>query len=96
MDKTLVGIIAAIGAVAAVAPAQAEISSSELSRAMEASSYAELIRPIPNAVALLRVADDQQPVSEEAGVQLAQFHHHHHHHHHYRRHYHHHHHHHYY
>ena len=79
MDKTLVGLIVAMGAVAAVSPAQAAFSSSEYSTAIKASSYAELLRPIPNAAALLRVADAQEPDRIDEGVQLVQDHHHHHH-----------------
>ncbi len=94
MDKTVIGLVAAIGAFTAMAPAQAEVSAA-LNDAMQASTFGDLLRPIPNAAALLKIADEQQPVSSDRGVQLAQDYHHHHHHHHRRR-YHHHHHHHYY
>ena len=93
MDKTLLGLIAAIGAMTPLSAAQADVSSSEYSGVMEASSFAELLRPIPNAAAILKVADEQKTVSPDEGVQLAQDHHHHHHHRHRRRHHHHHHHH---
>ena len=94
MDKTLVGLVAAIGALATVSPVQAD-ASSRLSTAMEATSFRDLLRPIPNASALLEIADAQESVSPQEGVQLAQYdYYYHHHHHHHRRHYYHHHHHH--
>jgi len=92
MDKKLMGVLAAIGAVAPMSAAQAAVSPAEAAQAMSAGSYAELLRPIPNAASVLKVVDEQpSPPSGEA-VRVAQYHHHHHHHH--RRHYHHHHHHH--
>lgn len=96
MDKTLVGLIAAIGALTPLSAAKADVSPADFRSAMEATSYGELLRPIANAAAILKVADQQNTVSPDASVQLVQYHHHHHHHHHYRRHYHHHHHHHHY
>ena len=80
MDKTLVGLIAVVGAMTPLSVAHADVSSSELSQAMEATSFADLLQPIPNAAAILKVADEQSAVSEPEGVQLAQYHHHHHHH----------------
>jgi hypothetical protein len=47
---------------------------------LQANSYAELLEPIPNAAAVLKVVDEQAPA--DANIQLAQYHHHHHHHHH--------------
>ena len=104
MDKTLAGLIGAVSALAAVAPAQAApLNPPTLDSVMQANSYADLLKPIPNAAALLKVAA-ATPVAdtqEEAGepllqdVQYYDRHHHHHHHRHYVRHrYHHHHHHH--
>ncbi|MGH1571215.1 hypothetical protein ACRAWG_11645 [Methylobacterium sp. P31] len=66
---------------------------------MQVSSYADLVKPIPNAVELLKAADARAAEARDEGlIQKAQFyyHHHHHHHHHgyWRRFYHHHHHHH--
>lgn len=90
MEKKIAGLIGAIAALgtfdaasaAAVAPAPVELP--------KANSFAELLEPIPNAAALLRAVDENQPVpSAEDNVQLAQYYHHHHHHHHhaYRRYY---------
>ena len=45
-------------------------------------SYADLLEPIPNAVALLQTVDETAPAAATENVQLAQFYHHHHHHHH--------------
>jgi hypothetical protein len=62
---------------------------------LRANSFADLLDPIPNAAAVLRVVDESAPTSSaNENIQLAQYHHHHHHHH--RRRHHHHHHHHYY
>lgn len=111
MDKKIAGLLGAVAGLALVGSAQAAIApAASPSEALHASSYSDLLTPIPNAAALLR-ADDAaqaqaalQPDSEPAdGVQTAQYyrpfyHHHHHHHHHgyygYYRNYHHHHHHH--
>ena len=97
MDKTVAGLIGAVSALVAAGPSHAAASAPlTLHEAMAASSYADLLRPIPNAAALLQqsatddeaMTPDGQPV-----IQEVQFHHHHHHHHRrYRRHHHHHHH----
>jgi hypothetical protein len=86
------GAVATLGALgaaqAAPAPAQTDV--------LRANSYAELLQPIPNAVALLKTTDETgSSAPAEKNIQLARHHHHHHHHHHGRRHHHHHHHHHY-
>jgi hypothetical protein len=100
MDKTLAGVIGAVGALVATAPAQAATAAPlSMEAALQAGSYADLLQPIPNALALLKTeaAVQERPVAEEqAPVEEVQFfyHHHHHHHHHRRRHHHHHHHHH--
>jgi len=50
---------------------------------LQANSYAELLQPIPNAVATLQAIDEQAPPQATDGdVQVAQYYHHHHHHHH--------------
>ncbi len=97
MDKTLAGLLGAVGALVAVAPAAgaAPLGWS----ALQASSYADLFKPIPNAVAVLHAVDAGAGETAEGSalVQTVQYYHHHHHHHHrrfYRRRYHHHHHHH--
>jgi hypothetical protein len=84
MDKKISGLLGAVAALgtfgsaeAAPAPAPAD--------ALQASSYAELLEPIPNAGALLQAIDEQAPAKASENIQLAQYyydHHHHHHHHH--------------
>ena len=88
MDKKIVGLLGAISSVAAMTAVQAAPSpdTTELSTAR---SYAELLQPIPNAVALLeaaRAADAERAKTETGQDQSAQmvWHHHHHHHHHHR------------
>ena len=111
MDKTIAGLLGAMGALAAAVPANAGVAAPvKTTAAMRASSYADLLTPIPNALALLKASEAADTQAEllppalegEAPVQQAQIvlnlghrhHHHHHHHRYYRRHHHHHHHHH--
>lgn len=92
MDKKIVGLLGAVAGLALTGSAQAAISPAPSpSEALRASTYSDLLAPIPNAAALLKADDDaraQQPNPEPADdVQVAQFyrpfyHHHHHHHHH--------------
>lgn len=104
MDKTVIGLVAAIGAIAPLTSAQASTQAADLGAAMEVSSFADLLQPIPNALAILKASDEQETANPAEGVQVAQlvvhtYHHHHHHHvyvyrhhhHHYRYHHHHHH-----
>ncbi len=81
MDKKIAGILGAVAtlgsftaAEAGPAPAPADV--------LRASSYADLLEPIPNAVALLQAVDESTPAQTTENVQMAQYHHHHHHHHH--------------
>ncbi len=96
MDKTLAGLIGAVGALAAVAPAHAASNAgTALNEAMQANSYADLLKPIPNAVALRDVWEQSQAqAAAEPEVLRIQYYHHHHHRYYRRRFYHHHHHHH--
>ena len=99
MDKSVIGFVAAIGAATPFAAAQAAVVSPEdAHQALQASSVAELLRPVPNSVAILAALDSERKSDAESrpaeGVQLAWHHHHHHHHHWYHHHHHHHHHHH--
>jgi hypothetical protein len=97
MEKHVAGLIGAVSALVAAAPAQAATAQPvSVEAALQASSYADLLKPIPNALALLKTAaavPAAPPLapSGEAMIEPVQYHHHHHHH---RRHYHHHHHHH--
>jgi len=89
MEKTIVGIVGAVAGLATVGGAQAATPAvQELGSVPAAQSFAELLDPIPNALAALRAADAAAvtaPASDETGVQVAQLyigvgHHHHHHH----------------
>ena len=75
MDKkvaSLIGAISAVSAMGAMTPASAK----DAAEALTPQSYAELLQPIPNAVALLS-ADDLARGREDGNVQLARHHHHH-------------------
>jgi hypothetical protein len=91
MDKTVAGLIGAVTLLAAADPAQAAMpAQTGLAAAMQAESYADLLKPIPDAVALLKESDEAAAKAEllpaasegEATVQQAQYYYHHHHHHH--------------
>jgi hypothetical protein len=87
MDKKIAALLGAVAGLATLSSAQAATHSvPNPSEALQAASYADLLAPVPNAVALM-AADDaahaQKAGSEPLGdVQVAQHHHHHHHHHH--------------
>jgi hypothetical protein len=87
MDKKIAGLLGAVTALTSVNAAPAATPAApNPTETMRAASYADLLTPIPNAVALLDADDaarSQRPSTEGAGgVQVAQYHHHHHHHHH--------------
>ena len=106
MEKTTVGLLGVVAGLAAMGSAQAaNAAAPEPSHVLQAASYADLLAPIPDAVAVMRADDAVRAQQPPAGgeVQLAdydynpyypQYHHHHHHHHHHHAYYHHHHHHH--
>jgi hypothetical protein len=82
MDKTKLGMAAALSAAVAIpsvagAPAQAKEPP-----VPTADSYADLLQPIPNAVERLKAADEQDRSAAEPQLIKAQYYHHHHHHHH--------------
>jgi hypothetical protein len=95
MDKKIVGVIGAITGLAAMdQAAQATPVAAPTPDPMNVRSYAELLDPIPNAVAALRAADaaarETQAVDGLKGdVQVAGYHHHHHRYHHHHHHHHH-------
>ncbi len=77
-----------IGAVAALTIGSMQIAAAQPDPAeiLQAQSFAELLRPIPNAMAALS-AVEAQPAASGGGERMAQdydygYHHHHHHHHH--------------
>jgi hypothetical protein len=87
MNK-IVGLVGAISGLAALDGAQAAtVESPNTTAVTGARSFAELLEPIPNALAVLRAMDAAEAArtGQEAGtdpnVTLVQYHHHHHHHH---------------
>jgi hypothetical protein len=93
MDTKIAGLLGASVALLTVEAAEAGMPAASPIAPLGASSYAELLNSVPNAVEALK-ADDAARAQELSGeVQLARLHHHHHHHH-WRHHHHHHHHHH--
>jgi hypothetical protein len=83
MDKKLMGMLGAASTLALLAggSASAATSGTEPAGVAPANSFAELLDPIPNAVDVLKV-DNENRASEpaQAPEQVAQYHHHHHHH----------------
>ena len=85
MDKKIAGLLGSVAALTAIGAAQAAPSDVKATDALQASSYADLLAPIPNAQELL-IADDSARATKPAEeMQLAQVtlqvgHHHHHHH----------------
>ena len=74
MDKTIAGLVA-VGAMAVAGGAQAAVPSrSDVTHALAASSYADLLKPVPNALALWK-ASAEMPAAGETS--LAQNHDHH-------------------
>jgi hypothetical protein len=97
MDKKILGLIAVVSGLGGTGVAQAEVAPTNAPA--PATSFAELLDPVPNAAAVLQAADESRARSDIPREMQAQYHHHHHHHHHWRwwrRHHHHHHHHHHY
>ncbi|MGD0721355.1 MAG: hypothetical protein ABR970_09975 [Roseiarcus sp.] len=74
MDKKILGLIAAVSGLGAAGGAQADTPPA--SSVMDAKSFAELLDPVPDAAAVLRAVDRDDPAARP--VQLAQWHHHHH------------------
>jgi hypothetical protein len=94
VDQKIVGIVGAVAGLASLDATQGAATAAPNPQGLSsAKSYAELLDPIPNALAVLRAADaaaasaaQTQTPGEVSGVELAQYyyHHHHHHHHHHR------------
>jgi hypothetical protein len=96
MEKKTAKLVGALAGLASMGTAQAAIHSDPSpAQASQVSSYAELLKPIPNALELLKASNAQllqQKAEARPGVELAQYnnfappppayHHHHHHHHH--------------
>jgi hypothetical protein len=87
MDKYLAGLFGAMGALATAVPSH-EVLAATLGDSMDAKSYGDLLKPIPNAAEKLKALDALEAHArttagpyDVARVQLVQYHHHHHHHH---------------
>lgn len=81
MDKKIAGLLGAAAALTTMTSAQAAPAQTELA---PATSYRDLLDPVPNAVPMLKADDAQR--AEAAKMEVAQIsvqigHHHHHHHH---------------
>jgi G3E family GTPase len=93
MEKTTAGLLGALAGLATIGTAQAA-PVPPAHEVMHAASYAELLKPIPNAAEILKASDAEllAHANSPARLQQAQYynspppdyhHHHHHHHHHY-------------
>ncbi len=86
MEKTAIGLIAALGAAIPLAGAHAAVAPQDAQRIMHAQSVAELLDPIPNPLGVMQATEaDRAAEAEEAQKapqRLAQFYFHDHHHHH--------------
>lgn len=85
MDKTVVGLMGAAAVLGAGSAQAAAVHPLSLDDAMQAASYADLLKPIPNALELLAASDaaaeaDVLPAGDVMQVQYYYHHHHHHHH----------------
>ena len=81
MDKKIAGLLGAVAALGTVSTTHAAPLAPP-QEVLQANSYADLLQPIPNAAAVLKVVDERDgAVRDEAQLQTVQYHHHHHHHH---------------
>src|ERR1700730_8521557 len=82
-NKKIAGLIGAMAPLGAFTPAKAApVTGPAPTDILRADSFADLLEPIPNAVALLQAVDEKAPAtSRDEDIKLAQYHHHHHHHH---------------
>ena len=77
MDKKIAGLLGVMSAFAVAAPAMAAPVPTDVHGAMQAASYADLLKPIPNATEMLR-ASDAVLTDETPAVETVAYHHHHH------------------
>lgn len=80
MDKKIAGLLGAAAALSVTTGAGTQAAPAEQSGLAAATTYADLLKPVPNAVAALN-DDDAARAQAKPQVELAQFGHHHHHHH---------------
>jgi hypothetical protein len=83
MKKRTAALLGGTAVLMALSAAQAAVPTSQSVRPLSASSYAELLEPVPNALEVLK-ADNAAP--RPAHVQLAGYYYHHHHYHHHHHH----------
>jgi hypothetical protein len=85
MDQKIVGLVGAVSGLAMMTAVEAT-QARDVTEVLNARSYAELLQPIPNAVALLVASDAvnasraKAEAEQDPNVKLAQYYHHHHHH----------------
>jgi hypothetical protein len=81
MGKKIAGLLGAMVTLGALNAAEAApMPSPAPTDVLRANSFADLLDPIPNAVALLQAVDESGPASSaNENIQLAQYRHHHHH-----------------
>ena len=81
MDKRIAGLLGGVAALTAMGTAQAAAPQSAApGDGLRASSYADLLAPIPDAVAALQKDDAARDANASGLVRVAEDHHHHHHH----------------
>ena len=78
MDKKIAALLCAAAALTTVGGAQATTAPAAGSEAV--TSYRDLLKPIPNALAVLKADDERISQNPVRNTQVAQYHHHHHHH----------------
>lgn len=81
MDKRIAGLLGAATALVTLGASNAAMAR-QLEAAMSASSYADLLKPVTDPVALLAASDAVSPgdTTGAAKLERADYHHHHHHH----------------
>jgi len=69
MDKNLAGLIGAVASLTATVPSHAATRAPVTAETlMQVNAYADLLRPIPNALALLKASNAAQARVAESGV----------------------------
>lgn len=81
MKKRMAALLGGTAVLLAAPAVQAAVVTPQPGQPLTASSYAELLTPVPNAREALKADNATAAGTRPARVQLAQYHHHHHHHH---------------
>jgi hypothetical protein len=81
MDRKIAGVIGAVAALGTVGGANAAAAATNPADVLKAESFADLLKPVPNATEALRAIDAAAPAPQPGGERVAQFYRHHHHHH---------------